>query len=295
VTSVDAMVDGVHFRLKDGQGRGWASAEQVGWRALAGALSDLAAMGVAPGEAYMVLGLPHGMEEKRAIELVRGARALAQKTGTAMVGGDVVASPVLSVTVTVIGWAQSEAEVIGRDGALPGDLIGVTGKLGGAGAGLAVLEGRASARAGTHDAVERLLRPIPRLAEGQALAASGARAMIDLSDGLATDAAHVGRMSEAVLEVDLRKLPLGAGVAAVGEELGVPAWQLAAAAGEDYELCVCVPAARRAHTEEALARAGGAGITWVGKVAACSRETPAGAVLLEDGQTRPLEGFEHRW
>lgn len=311
VTSVDAMVDGVHFRLKGGTGSGWASAEQVGWRALAGALSDLAAMGVAAGEAYMVLGLPRGMKEERAIELVRGARTLAQKTGTAMVGGDVVASPILSVTVTVTGWARSEAEVVGRDGALPGDLVGVTGKLGGAGAGLAVLEGRARGQGGRTGepsdaktaieqpavgaAIERLLRPIPRLAEGQALAASGARAMIDLSDGLATDAAHVGRMSKAVLEVDLRKLPLDAGVAAVADELDLPAWQLAAGAGEDYELCVCVPAERRVHAEEALARAGGAGITWVGKVAACSEETPAGAVLLEDGQARRLEGFEHRW
>jgi thiamine-monophosphate kinase len=295
VTSVDAMVDGVHFRLKGGTASGWASPEQVGWRALAGALSDLAAMGVAAGEAYMVLGLPPGFGEERALELVRGARALAMQSDTAMVGGDVVASPVLSVTVTVIGWAQSEAEVIGRDGALAGDLIGVTGKLGGAGAGLAVMEGRASGRAETHDAIERLRRPMPRLAEGQALAASGARAMIDLSDGLATDAAHVGRMSGAVLEVDLGKLPLVAGVAAVGEELGVPAWQLAAGAGEDYELCVCVPAERRAETEEALARAGGAGITWVGRVLEPSRQMPPGAVLLEDGQARALEGFEHRW
>ena len=266
-------------------------------------------MGVQAGEAYMVLGLPPGLGEERALELVRGARDLARQTGTAMVGGDVVSAPALMVSVTVIGWAASEAEVVGREGAQPGDLVGVTGSLGGAGAGLAVLEGRASAgpaaqaagegraSAGpaTQAAVERVRRPMPRLAEGHALAAAGAHAMIDLSDGMASDAGHVGRMSGAVLEVDLAALPLDVGVAEVCGELGVPAWQLAATAGEDYELCVCVAPADRARVEEALGKAGGVGITWVGRVLAPSPQTPPGVVLLKDGQARQLEGFEHRW
>jgi thiamine-monophosphate kinase len=299
------MIDGVHFRLGDVEGgasktqantgSGWATPAQVGWRALAGALSDLAAMGVVSGEAYMVLGLPPGLGEEQALELVRGARALAQASGTAMVGGDVVASPALMVSVTVTGWAQSEAEVVGRDGAQPGDLVGVTGRLGGAGAGLAVLEGRAGQGPDTRAAIERLRRPQPRLVEGRALAVAGAHAMIDLSDGLASDAVHVGRMSAAVLEVDLGALPLDAGVAAVSRELGMPAWQLAAEAGEDYELCVCVAPAGRASAQKALEASGGVGITWVGRVLEPSPGRPPGAVLLKDGQARALEGFEHRW
>jgi len=290
------MIEGVHFRLKDGAGGGWASAAEVGWRALAGALSDLAAMGVDAGEAYMVLGLPPGLGEQQALELVRGARDLARQTGTAMVGGDVVGAPALMISVTVVGWSNSAEEIVGRDGAQPGDLVGVTGKLGGAGAGLAVLEGRAAAQpaARTATAVQRVLRPVPRLKEGRALARAGAHAMIDLSDWLATDAAHVGRMSKAVLEVNLQALPLDAGVAEICGELGIPAWQLAASAGEDYELCVCVAPAQRTATEDLLKQAGGVGITWVGQVLERSSQPP-GVVLLEDGRPRALTGFEHRW
>lgn len=287
VTSVDAMLDGVHFRLRDG----WASAGEVGHRALAGALSDLAAMGADPGEAYLVLGLPESFGEQRALELVRAADALAMQTGTAIAGGDVVSAPMLTVTVTAVGWADSADELVGREGARAGDLVGVTGRLGAAGAALAVLAGRAQASTpGVQAALARARQPLPRLKEGRALARAGAHAMIDLSDGLATDAAHIGRASGVHLHVELQALPLAEGVAEVAAQLEVPAWQLAAGGGEDYELCFCAAAEDRVGIETALCALGEVAVTWIGEV----RDGPAGLTLSDErGDAVRIEGYEH--
>jgi thiamine-monophosphate kinase len=288
VTSVDAMVDGVHFRLDDG----WATPAEVGYRALAGALSDLAAMGADPGEAYVVLGLPPGFGSERALELVRATAALAAQTGTAIAGGDVVRAPALTVSITVVGWADSAAALVTRDGARPGDLIGVTGRLGAAAAALAVLEGRAVRTPAAEAALAQARSPMPRLREGRALAAAGVHAMIDLSDGLAGDAGQIGRASGVELHVDLAALPLDDGVSEVAGELGVPPWQLAAAGGEDYELCFCAAAGVRTHVEAAVAELGEVQVSWVGAV----RAGPAGVTLSDErGDAVRIEGHEHRW
>ncbi|HLH15455.1 MAG TPA: thiamine-phosphate kinase, partial [Solirubrobacteraceae bacterium] len=184
-TSIDAMVEGVHFRLDEG----WATPAEVGHRALAGALSDLAAMAAQPGEAYIALGLPPALDEHDALELMRAADALALSTGTTIAGGDVVAAPVLTVCVTATGWADGAEQLVTRAGASAGDLIGVTGRLGAGAAALAVLEGRASRSPASEMAIAAARHPLPRLAEGLALANAGAHAMIDVSDGLAGDAA----------------------------------------------------------------------------------------------------------
>jgi thiamine-monophosphate kinase len=300
VTSVDAMVEGVHFRLQ----QGFATPAEVGHRALAGALSDLAAMGAQPGEAYLVLGLPAGFAERGALELVRAAATLARETGTVIAGGDVVRAPALTVSVTAVGWAADEGELVSRAGARVGDLVGVTGQLGAAAAALAVMEGRVeqseeqSLEEGARRppfggrALERARHPVPRLREGRMLAATGVHAMIDLSDGLASDAAHLAEAGDVQIVLDLGALPLAPGVEEVAAGLGVAAWQLAAGGGEDYELCFCVKGSERERVEDALAAPGMAPVSWIGEV----REGPPGLILCdEQGRPVQLEGYEHRW
>lgn len=289
VTSVDTVVEDVHFRLAEG----WATPAEVGHRALASALSDLAAMGAQPGEAYLALGLPPGFSEQQALELVQGADRLASSCGVAIAGGDVVKAPALIVSVTVNGWAEEPAELLGRDGAVPGDLIGVTGALGGAGAALAIMSSRAQGKsAQAQGALLRARRPMPRLKEGRALAEAGAHAMIDLSDGLATDGAHLGRASGVSLLVRLADLPLAEGVPEVASELEMPAPELAAASGEDYELCFCVPPARRPAVEQAVAATGQVKVSWIGEVRAGE---PGVSLVGELGEELRIEGFEHGW
>jgi len=276
VTSIDTVVDGVHFR------RATHGPRDIGWKALATALSDLAAMGADVGEAYVSVVLPGDVDDP--LELVQGMEELAAECGATIAGGDLVQGPVLVLTVAVTGWADREDELVGRDGAQPDDLVGVTGRLGGSEAGRRALQ---AAPGGSHaggepagvrdtaqpELVARHLRPRPLLREGRALAAAGVTAMIDLSDGLATDARHVAVRSGVELRVRLADLPCAPGVSA----------EQAATGGDDYELLVTVPPGGREAAEAA------APLTWVGEVSAGS-----GLVLLgPDGPVSGLAGYEH--
>lgn len=295
VTSVDTMVEGVHFRSTQLTG------EQIGHRALAGALSDLAAMGVGasdPGDiqAYLALTLPAGAGSL-ARALIAGAAGLAELCGVTIAGGDLTSGPALTVSFTVVGWIEDPGALARRDGAEPGDLVGVTGTLGGAAAGLALYDGRVPERAIEAETAaalrERHALPRPLLAAGRALAGAGVSAMLDLSDGIASDAATLARASGVTLELELARLPLATGVAEVAQALGQDPARFAACGGEDYELCFTAGRSSRAAIEAALANGDPAspGVTWIGEVVAGDR--PEARLRDADGRSARLAGYEH--
>ncbi len=296
-TSVDASVEGVHFR------RETASLRQIGRKALSTALSDLAAMGAAPGEAYVVLGAPEEIGEEELLELGEGLAAVAAETGTAIAGGDLSRAPVLTLAVTVVGHAANPENFVTRAGTRPGDVLIVTGELGGAAAGLLLLEDDAVAVAvrGAELADEvadalrrRQLDPTPRLAAGRALAAAGASAMIDLSDGLAGDAGHVAAASGALLVIDAEALPIAPGVAAVAEAVGRDPLELATAGGEDYELFAALPPQAVEPAREALAALDEPlALTIVGKVEGAADGAGGRAeIRRRGGAAVPSRGFD---
>jgi thiamine-monophosphate kinase len=286
-TSVDALVEGVHFRRDE------APLSLVGHKALAAALSDLAAMGAEPGEAYVVLGAPPDLAEADFVELIDGIAALAERTGTTIAGGDLTRAPVISLAITVVGHASSPERMIVRGGALPGDLLVLTGEIGGAAAGRLLLD-RPELGAGLPDPTaellrERQLRPQPRLGAGRALAAAGARAMIDLSDGLAGDAGHLAAASGAGLRIDAGSLPLAKGVAEIAAACGRDPLELAASGGEDYELLAALPPDRLAEASTRIGEAAEATLTPIGAVV----EGNGAEIRLPAGGLLEAASFDH--
>jgi thiamine-monophosphate kinase len=285
-TSVDALVDGVHFR------RGWATPAQIGRKALAAALSDLAAMGAEAGEAYVVLGAPEDLGEDECLELVDGIVALATETGTTLAGGDITRAPALTLAMTVVGHAASAELLISRNGARPGDVLALTGEIGGAAAGLLLLERPDLGAAVSAETAARLklrqLEPSPRLQAGHALTAAGARALIDLSDGLGGDAAHLAASSGCRIRIDVAALSIADGVVEIAAAAGLDPLQLAVSGGEDYELLAALHPNSLAGAAAEVAETEGARLTQVGEVVAGEGVE----IRLSDGGLLDPKGFD---
>lgn len=237
MVSTDVLLDGVHFRMST------STARDVGAKAAAVNLSDLAAMGARPRALLVALTIASGHPDVG--ELYDGLSAVATAAGAPVVGGDLVVGSVTSLAVTAIGDLPDGARAVRRGGATPGDRVWLTGPVGGSAAGLRIMEGDVAAReagGAAEELMTRHRRPEARIDAGRELARAGVTAMIDVSDGLVLDARRVAAASGCQLVIEADGVPRAQGVDGVARALGVDPVVFASTAGEDYELLATGPA-----------------------------------------------------
>jgi thiamine-monophosphate kinase len=279
--TIDALVEGVHFQI------GLVSWEDLGWKSLAVNLSDIAAMGGSPRYALVSLALPGDTEADGIVSFYRGMLALAATSGVAVAGGNISRSPTVAISIAVLGEEGPSGRLLTRSGARAGDQIAVTGYLGGAAAGLAILTDKRRLDTGTPDRLtQAFLRPIPRVEEGLMLVDAGVRAAIDLSDGLVSDLGHICRASSLGARIDVDSLPLADGLKT---DFPDRALQWGLSGGEDYELLFAAPPGIVAAVRKKL----GCPVTVVGQMVAdqSHRVTLLNATGIEFAGTR--EGWDH--
>ncbi|HSJ75428.1 MAG TPA: thiamine-phosphate kinase [Gemmatimonadales bacterium] len=272
--STDVSVEGIHFRLD------WISLEEAGWRAAAAALSDLAAEGATPLGVLSAVTMPDSASEADLLQMMRGVGAAGATVGATVSGGDLSSGSAWSIAVTVIG---KTSQPVTRAGARPGDALWVTGALGGS---RAALEAWRRGAEPPPEARRRYAHPEPRVTAGQWLARRGARAMLDLSDGLAGDAAHLAAASAVAVEIDLALLPVALEVKQEAARLAQSSERFAAEAGEDFELLAALPPEFDGATE--FTRACGIPLTRIGTIT-----SGKGVRFILEGRTVELRGFNH--
>jgi thiamine-monophosphate kinase len=235
VASTDVLVEGRHFR------RDWSGAVDVGHRAAAANLADIAAMGAVPTALLVAFCAPTELEVSWAEELTDGLAAEAALAGAGIVGGDMSASPVLTIAVTALGDLEGRQPVL-RSGARPGDVVALAGRLGYAAAGYAVLSrGFRTPR----QLVEAHRRPVVPYPAGPLAATLGATSMIDVSDGLLADAGHVARASRVAIDLDRAAFDLPEPLRDTARALGVDPYTWVLAGGDDHALLATFPAGVR--------------------------------------------------
>jgi thiamine-monophosphate kinase len=266
VVTTDSAVELVHFR------RDWLSMAEIGYRAVTAALSDIAAMGAEPRGALIALALsPEGRD--RLMELADGIGDAVRDAGTVIIGGNLSQGDPLAITTTVIGSAHTP---LTRAGARPGDLLYVTGALGGPSAALRAFQ---AGKTPSAEMCARFAHPAARIAEARWLAARGATAAIDVSDGLIADAGHVAAAGGCTLEVRAERVPVFAGATEEDALIG----------GEEYELLI---ASRALLNETEFADRFGISLTPIGRVT----EGTAAVKLTRNGKPVSLpaaRGYDH--
>ncbi len=289
LATIDIQVEGIHFLPQ------LITPEQLGRRALAINLSDIAAMGGQPTFALVSLALPLDTEVDWVERLYRGMRTEADQYGVAIVGGNMTRSPApISIDVALLGRVQRE-HLLTRSGAQPGDQVLVTGQLGDAAAGLQLAQHpHLPLSTADHRALlMRYLTPTPRVREGRRIAqAQCATAMIDLSDGLSSDIGHICERSRVGVRIRAAQVPIAPAVQHVARLTGVQPWHLALSGGDDYELCCTAPARAVPELMRSIKQETGTPLTVIGEILP---STAGRWLVLPDGQELALEegGWEH--
>lgn len=287
LATIDMLVEGVHFDLR------FARPQELGHKALAVNLSDIAAMGGTPLYALVSLGLRPGLNEDFVAEVYAGMHELARRQGLDLVGGDTVRSPQsLVIDISVLG--ETSGPAIERRGARPGELVCVSGPLGSSAAGLELMKqlGRSECEdRGFGDLIGAHLLPRPRLAEARALAAAGPSAMIDISDGLSSELHHLAEESQTGFVIDQAALPRHGSLESAAQCLDRESLDWILHGGEDYELLLTLPAGRLSAARAAIESCG-ASLHVIGEV----RSAAEGVQIKRmDGrlESLPSGGFNH--
>jgi thiamine-monophosphate kinase len=277
IGTTDVLIQDVHFTLDTA---GW---HDLGWKALAINIGDIAAMGGKPGYALVSLGLPPETEVDSVAELYRGLMEIAATYDVEVCGGNVSRAQVVIINLSLIG--ESSGNILTRSAALPGDQIAVTGCLGQAAAGLIMLKSGLRFDAETTDFLRNAhFRPCPRVAEGQVLVQSGVKAAIDISDGLVSDLTHICKASSVGAEVRVPSLPIHPLVKAAYKEESL---KLAISGGEDYELLFTA----RGDVIERIKALISVSVTVIGEIVS---EEP-GQVTLYDAQGKVIDWSLGGW
>lgn len=278
LATVDALIQDVHFSLST------TTWKELGWKALAVNLSDIAAMGGVPTYALVSLALPGHTGVEDVAALYAGMLEIARQFEVAIVGGNTCQAPEVSITVTVLGSSRSK-NILRRSAAMPGDKLAVTGYLGSAAAGRQMLTNQLQfTPEATSYLRDAFLRPMPRLAEGQLLARRGVACAIDISDGLLADLRHICQASRVSARVEVDRLPMHP---AVKDNFGDKALELALAGGEDYELLFTAGAKNIDKIQHETA----CPVTVIGDIA----DSKPGEISLIDPDGQPFNLREAGW
>lgn len=280
LATTDTLIQDIHFDLDV------ISWEELGWKALAVNLSDIAAMGGIPKYALLALSLPGELEVEDISKFINGMVHLAREFRVAIVGGNVAAAPNVIITVTIIASSKSDV-ILKRSTASPGDQIAVTGYLGLSSAGLEMFKGKTIPDPKLHDVLRRShLRPMPKVKEGQILVKQGVKTAIDISDGLIADLDHICEFSKVYAKIKIESVPVHPAVTKI-----FPNYQeLALSGGEDYELLFTADEATIARVKRAL----DCRVTVIGDIT--KEKLPKRVTVVDsNGNTIPYKkgGWEH--